>query len=253
MIEALFILAIGAIILLWVDRKSMKKIINSQESQIRHITGRLNYDDEHEKKQLLDDFHYERIIRQIMLEDEYAYLTPDDIVYETANNRFFEIYGYKYVGNVKINKNISSRVDIYTDLFDKYINEIFPSSKDGAIDRIVQNLNLARLEAIVLFERWQKFYLIDYSLDGEWIPNPPKETLTIEQFKDRISATRIDVKKNESTGELYFEAGNVKGKVSIKEIPKHPMISLFIPSDSNEHWLLHEEGSVLGAPVIAKF
>jgi hypothetical protein len=253
MIEALFILAIGAIILLWVDRESMKKIINSQESHIRHITGRLNYDDEHEKKQLLDDFHYERIIRQIMLEDEYAYLTPDDIVYETANNRFFEIYGYKYVGNVKINKNISSRVDIYTDLFDKYINEIFPNSKDGAIDRIVQNLNLARLDAIVLFERWQKFYLIDYSPDGEWIPNSSKETLTIEQFKDRISATRIDIKKDENTKELYFEAGNVKGKVSTKEIPKHPMISLFITSDSNEHWILHEEGSVFGTPVIAIF
>lgn len=253
MIEALFILAVGAIILLWVDRMSMKKIINRQEYQIRHIAGRLNDDDEHEKKQLLDDYHYERIIRQIILEDEYAYLTSDNIVYEIANNRFFEIYGHKYVGNVKINKNISSRVDIYTDLFDKYINEIFPNSKDGAIDRIVQNLNLARLEAIVLFERWQKFYLIDYSPNGEWIPNSSKETLTIEQFKDRISATRIDVKKDENTKELYFEAGNVKGKVSTKEIPKHPMISLFITSDSNEHWLLHEEGSVFGAPVIAKF
>lgn len=253
MIEALFILAIGAIILLWVDRKSMKEIINRQEYQIRHIAGRLNYDDEHEKKQLLDDFHYERIIRQIILEDEYAFLTPDDIVYKIANNRFFEIYGYKYVGNVKINKNISSSVDIYTDLFDKYINEIFPNSKGGAIDKIVQNLNLAKLEAIVLFERWQKFYLIDYNQNGEWIPNSSKETLTIEQFKDRISATRIDVKKDEDTRELYFEAGNVKGKVSTKEIPKHPMISLFLTSDSNEHWLLHEEGSVFGAPVIAKF
>ena len=89
MIEALFILAIGVIILLWVDRKSMKKIINSQEYQIRHITGQFNNDDEHETKQLRDDYHYEKIIRQIMLEDEYAYLTPDDIVYETANNRFF--------------------------------------------------------------------------------------------------------------------------------------------------------------------
>lgn len=44
-----------------------------------------------------------------------------------------------------------------------------------------------------------------------------------------------------------------KEKYLSKEIPKHPMISLFITSDSNEHWLLHEEGSVFGAPVIAKF
>ena len=253
MIEALFILAIGAIILLWVDRMSMKKIISRQEYQIRHITEQFNDDDENEKKQLRDDYHYENIIRQIILEDEYAYLTPDDIVYETANNRFFEMYGYKYIGNVKINKNISSRVDIYTDLYDKYINEIFPNNKDAAIDKIVRKLNLAKLEAVMLFERWKKFYFIDYHLYEEWIPNPPKETLTIEQFKDRISATRIDVKKDESTRELYFEAGNVKGKVSTKEIPKHPMMSLFITSDSNEHWLLHEERSILGAPVLAKF
>lgn len=91
MIEALFILAIGAIILLWVDRKSMKKIINRQEYRIRHIAGWLNDDDEHEKKQLHDDYHYERIIRQIILEDEYVYLTSDNIVYEIANNRFIEI------------------------------------------------------------------------------------------------------------------------------------------------------------------
>lgn len=254
MIEALFILAIGAIILLWVDRKSMKKIINCQEYQIRHITGQFNNDDENEKKQLRDDYHYERIIRQIILEDEYAYLTPDDIVYKTANNRFFEMYGYQYIGNVRINKNMTLGVDIYNDSFDKHINDIFPNSKDAAIDKIVQKLNLAKLEAVILFERWQKFYLIDYHPYEEWIPNIPKETLTIEQFKDRVSVARIDVKRDENTGRLYFEAGNIKGEVSSKEIPKHPMISLFITSNSNRHWLLHEEGSAFQAPaVLTKF
>ena len=141
----------------------------------------------------------------------------------------------------------------FTSSFDKYINDIFPNSKDVAVEKIMLKLGIVKQDAILLFERWKKFYFIDYHPYEEWIPNPPKETLTIEQFKDRISATRIDVKKNESTGELYFEAGNVKGKVSTKEIPKHPMISLFITSDSNEHWLLHEEGSVLGAPIIAIF
>ena len=102
-------------------------------------------------------------------------------------------------------------------------------------------LGIVRQDAILLFERWTKFYFIDYHPYEEWIPNPPKEILTIEQFKDRISATRINVKKDESTRELYFEAGNFKGKVSTNEIPKHPMISLFITSDSNKHWLLHEE------------
>ena len=159
-------------------------------------------------------------------------------------------YNYKYLSEIKTGR---SKIDIYTSSFDKYINDIFPNSKDVAIENIMLKLGIIKQDAILLFERWKKFYFIDYHPYEEWIPNPPKETLTIKQFKDRISATRIDVKKNESTGEPYFEAGNVKGKVSTKEIPKHPMISLFITSDSNEHWLLHEEGSVLGAPEIAIF
>lgn len=253
MIEGLFILAIGAIILLWVDRKSMKEIINRQEYQIRHITRRFNDDDKHEMKQLRDDYHYEKIIRQIMLEDEYAYLTPDDIVYENANNRFFEIYGYKYVGNVEINKNITLNVDIYTDLFDKYIKDFFPSSKGAAIDKIVQKFMIAKLEAVILFERWQKFHLIDYHPYEEWIPNSPKETLTIEQFKERMSVASINVMKDESTGEVYFKAGNIKGEVCIKGIPKRPMLSLFITSDSETHWLLHEEGTICASPTLIDF
>lgn len=177
-------------------------------------------------------------------------------ILDSTNELFQEMrltdiyYNYKYLSEGKTG---SSKIDIYTSSFDKYINDIFPNSKDVAVEKIMLKLGTVKQDAILLFERWKKFYLIDYHPYEEWIPNPPKEILTIEQFKDRISATRIDVKKNESTGELYFEVGNVKGKVSTKEIPKHPMISLFITSDSNEHWLLHEEGSVFGAPEIAKF
>jgi len=158
-------------------------------------------------------------------------------------------YNYKYLTEIKTGSSI---IDIYTSSFDKYINDIFPNSKDVAVEKIILKLGIVKQDAILLFERWKKFYFIDYHPYEEWIPNPPKETLTIEQFKDRISAT-INVKKDESTRELYFEAGNVKGKVYTKEIPKHPMISLFITSDSNKYWLLHEEGSVWGTPVIAKF
>ena len=159
-------------------------------------------------------------------------------------------YNYKYLTEIKTGSSI---IDIYTSSFDKYINDIFPNSKDVAVEKIILKLGIVKQDAILLFERWKKFYFIDYHPYEEWIPNPPKETLTIEQFKDRISATIINVKKDESTRELYFEAGNVKGKVYTKEIPKHPMISLFITSDSNKYWLLHEEGSVWGTPVIAKF
>lgn len=159
-------------------------------------------------------------------------------------------YNYKHLNKIKTR---NSKIDIYMNYFDKYINDFFPNSKDVAIEKIMLKLSIVKQDAILLFERWKQFYFIDYSPYEEWIPNPPKETLTIEQFKDRISATRIEVKKDENTKELYFVAGNVKGKVSLKEIPKHPMVSLFITSDSSEHWLLHEEGMMFAAPVIAKF
>lgn len=159
-------------------------------------------------------------------------------------------YNYKWHNQTNDEMN---EFNIYTDSLDKYISNFFPSGKDDAIEKIILNLGFSKQDAIILFERWQKFYLIDYSPYEEWVPNPPKDTFTIEQFKEVIPIKTIDVKKDESSGELFFEAGNVKGKVSIKGIPKHPMISLFITSDSNEHWLLHEEGSIFQAPVIAKF
>ena len=112
-------------------------------------------------------------------------------------------YNYKYLSEIKTGR---SKIDIYTSSFDKYINDIFPNNKDVAVENIMLKLGIVKQDAILLFERWKKFHFIDYHPYEEWIPNPPKETLTIEQFKDRISATRIDVKKNESTGEPYFEA-----------------------------------------------
>ena len=86
MIEALFILAIGAIILLWIDRNDMKEIINKQSAQIRQLTGVRNEEDEKESKQNSDNYHYEKIIRQIVLEDEHTRLEPiDETIYEKAN------------------------------------------------------------------------------------------------------------------------------------------------------------------------
>lgn len=245
MIEVLFIVAIGAIILLWVDRKSKKDIINRQCAQIKQLSGVRNKQDELEAKQRLDDFHYERIIRQIKFEDEYAYMTPDEIVYEKANKRFYEIYGYEYNGRLEINNNITPIITIYTKVFDKHIKDIFPNSNDDAIMEIARKLNLAKLEANILFERWRKFYLIDYNPYEGWIPNYPKETLTIEQFKEKMSITRIDVKKDSNTGLVYFECGrDIKGEVMLNQIPKNPMMSKFVLSNSKVYWLLHENGEL---------
>lgn len=82
------------------------------------------------------------------------------------------------------------------------------------------------------------------------------ETLTIEQFKEQMKVSRIDVKQNPKTGNVFFSYGAQVGAVSAKGIPNNPMIS-HVKGDptsenpSGEFWLLHEEGR--GVPVLASF
>lgn len=78
------------------------------------------------------------------------------------------------------------------------------------------------------------------------------ETLTVEQFKDTMCVSRIDVKKNPKTGKLFFTYGAKTGAVAVKGIPQHPMLSNVTGSDGSSFWLLHEEGQG-GAPVLASF
>ena len=83
------------------------------------------------------------------------------------------------------------------------------------------------------------------------------ETLTVEQFKDQMHVSRIDVKRNPQTNKLFFTYGAKTGAVAVKGIPAHPMFSLVkgdpTPENpSGEFWLLHEEGQG-GAPVLASF
>ena len=77
------------------------------------------------------------------------------------------------------------------------------------------------------------------------------ETLTVEQFKDRMKVSRIDVRKNPNTGKLFFSYGANVGAVSLKGIPNNPMLSNVSTSDGECFWLLHEEGQ--GVPVLASF
>ena len=83
------------------------------------------------------------------------------------------------------------------------------------------------------------------------------DTLTVEQFKDKMKVSRIEVKKNPKSGKLFFSYGAKTGAVASKGIPKNPMFS-FVKGDSTpqnpsgEFWLLHEEGQG-GAPVLATF
>ena len=68
-------------------------------------------------------------------------------------------YNYKYLTEIKTGSSI---IDIYTSSFDKYINDIFPNSKDVAVEKIILKLGIVKQDAILLFERWKKFYFIDY-------------------------------------------------------------------------------------------
>ena len=83
------------------------------------------------------------------------------------------------------------------------------------------------------------------------------ETLTVEQFKDQMKVSRIEVKQNPKTGCLFFTYGAKTGAVASKGIPQHPMFS-FVTGDptprnpDGKFWLLHEEGQG-GAPVLASF
>lgn len=96
MIEVIAILAIGIAILLYAERQSNKKTIEEQSYKIRHLTGNLNGDDKRENQQLLDDYHFEKIVRELKSEDEYAQFEPDDVIEGKAKVKFKNLYGYEY-------------------------------------------------------------------------------------------------------------------------------------------------------------
>lgn len=96
MIEVIAILAIGAVILLYAERQSNKKTIEEQSYKIRHLTGNPNEDDKRENQQLRDDYHFEKIVRELKSEDEYAQYEPDDVIEEKAKVKFKNLYGYEY-------------------------------------------------------------------------------------------------------------------------------------------------------------
>ena len=108
------------------------------------------------------------------------------------------------------------------------------------------------MQAEILFDRWSYYHLIDYHPIEEWIPNAPIETLTIEQFKEIMEVNWIDVKRDNETGKLYFCYGDKKGLVLVKGIPKIPLISKVVCSNSDIYWILHEKGQI-GVPTTAIF
>lgn len=96
MIEGLFIIAIGALILLYAQRQSDKKTIEQQEDKIRRYEGRTNAKDEADAQKLQDWYHFDKIMRQLRSEDEYSQFEPEDIIRDRAKAKFRQIYGYEY-------------------------------------------------------------------------------------------------------------------------------------------------------------
>lgn len=96
MIEAIAIIAIGAVILLYAQRQSDKKTIEQQEYKLRRYEGRTNAEDKAEAKRLQDWYHFDKIMRQLRSEDEYSEFEPDEMIKERAKAKFRKIYGYEY-------------------------------------------------------------------------------------------------------------------------------------------------------------
>lgn len=96
MIVGLFIIAIGALVLLYAQRQSDKKTIEQQEDKNRRYEGQTNAKDEAEAKKLQDWYHFDKIIRQLRSEDEYSEFEPEEIIKQRAKAKFRQIYGYKY-------------------------------------------------------------------------------------------------------------------------------------------------------------
>lgn len=96
MIEAIAIIAIGALILLYAQRQSDKKTIEQQDYKLRRYEGRTNAADEAEAQKLQDWYHYDKIMRQLRSEDEYSQFEPEEIIRQRAKAKFRQVYGYEY-------------------------------------------------------------------------------------------------------------------------------------------------------------
>jgi len=96
MIEAIAIIAIGAVILLYAQRQSDKKTIEQQDYKLRRYEGRKSVEDDAEAKIIQDWYHFDKIIRQLRSEDEYSDFEPADTIKERAKVKFKQIYGYEY-------------------------------------------------------------------------------------------------------------------------------------------------------------
>ena len=152
---------------------------------------------------------------------------------------FYGMYGCENI--VKIGKTMIPKVHLYTTCFDKYLYEFFPDVKDIVIEKMMSFLKLNKLEAMIIFDRWRIFHLIEYNLEEEWTVCEPQETFSIEEFKKKISVDQIRVRKDDS-GLLFFECDRgINGLVIGFE---HPVISRYVKLNSQVYWIMRDEPMV---------
>ena len=80
-------------------------------------------------------------------------------------------------------------------------------------------------------------------------------TMTVEQFKNKVNANKIEIKRNPMTSKLFMTWGPGRehiGAVSAKGIPSNPVISQVATAEGETFYLMHEEGNG-GAPTLATF
>ena len=80
------------------------------------------------------------------------------------------------------------------------------------------------------------------------------ETMTVEEFKSKMSVNKIEVKQNPHTGKCFFVYGFETGAVSEKFIHgeiTNPFISQVCSPDTGDmFYMLHQKGDN-GAPTLA--
>lgn len=159
---------------------------------------------------------------------------------------FYGMYGCENI--VKIGKTMIPKVHLYTTCFDKYLYEFFPDVKDIVIEKMMSFFKLNKLEAMIIFDRWRIFHLIEYNLEEEWTVCEPQETFSIEEFKKKISVDQIRVRKDDS-GLLFFECDRgINGLVIGFE---RPVISRYVKLNSQVYWIMRDEPMV--SYVVASF
>lgn len=113
MIEGLLVLAIGALILAYVENQSKKEKIEKQAYKIRHLTHNLNDSDREETKRMADSFHLNQIYKEVVNDDSLCLITPEEWI-EESKRRFEILYSQPYAYEVEIDYSIMPEFDTNT-------------------------------------------------------------------------------------------------------------------------------------------